>query len=82
MLENLSRDPPREAALGESAQLIPDPWDLPSAQSERVPMPENGKLPVEPHALIEAAGSPEAPRLRGQSREPELRPVQILWQGE
>ena len=63
MLENLSRDPPRKAALGESAQIIPDPWDLPSDRSKRVQMPENWKLPVEAHPLIEGAGNPEAPRL-------------------
>ncbi|HAX79594.1 MAG TPA: hypothetical protein DCY88_28125 [Cyanobacteria bacterium UBA11372] len=64
MLENLSRDPPRKAALGEIAQLIPDPWDVPSDRIEDgVQMPENWKIPVEPHPLIEGAGNPEAPRL-------------------
>ena len=82
MLENVSRDPPQEAAKSLSAQLIPDPWDIPSNSSERVQIPEDWQLPAEPHPLIKAAGNPEAPRLRVATLEAEQSIVQILLQSE
>lgn len=82
MLENVSRDPPQEVAKSLSAQLIPDPWDIPSDSSERVQIPEDWQLPAEPHRLIKAAGSPEAPRVPVPTLEAEQSIVQILLQGE
>jgi hypothetical protein len=82
MVENVSRDPPQEVAKSDRAQLIPDPWDIPSDSSERVQMPEDWQLPAEPHPLIKAAGSPEAPKLPVPTLEAQQSIVQILLQGE
>ncbi|NER28135.1 MAG: hypothetical protein F6J89_10995 [Symploca sp. SIO1C4] len=79
MLENLSRDPPRQTAPDTDSQTISDPWEEPSPSFECKSIPNAWKLPTEPHPLISPAGKPGVLQLKAP---PELSPTQVLLQDE
>jgi hypothetical protein len=65
MLNNGSKELPRQPNSDAIAQPIPDPWSTPSTVQQANPIPETWHLPTEPYPLISPAGSPQAPRLLG-----------------
>ncbi|NES84355.1 MAG: hypothetical protein F6K10_24725 [Moorea sp. SIO2B7] len=60
MHKDLSKYPPRDSASDAVEPIIPDPWQVPSKDSEYNSEPNFWKLPIEAHPLIDAAGNPEA----------------------
>ncbi|MCU0516642.1 MAG: hypothetical protein MUC60_07185 [Oscillatoria sp. Prado101] len=80
MLENLSRDPPSQAAPDAGEQMA-DPWAMPSP-AVKASSSNFGKLPAEPHPLISPAGNPQALLLPPSTRTPELSAGRVLLQDE
>ncbi len=63
MLNNKSKQLPRQPNSGAIAEPIPDPWSTPSTGQKAHPIPETWHLPTEPYSLISPAGNQAAPRL-------------------
>ncbi len=63
MLNNESKELPRQPNSGAIAEPIPDPWSTPSTEQKAHPIPETWHLPTEPYSLISPAGNQAAPRL-------------------
>lgn len=79
MLENLSRDPPSQAAPDARSEEMADPWQVPSPAVKASAI-NWGKLPAEPHPLIGPAGNPEALLLPPSIAAPELSAGRVLLQ--
>lgn len=80
MLENLSRDPPGQAAADAGEQMA-DPWAMPSP-AVRASISNVCKLPAEPHPLIGPAGNPNALLLPPSAAASELSAGRVLLQDE
>lgn len=81
MLENLSRDPPSQAARDARSEEMADPWVVPSP-AVKASIGNFWKLQAEPHPLIAPAGNPAALLLPPSAAAPELSPGRVLLQDE
>jgi hypothetical protein len=63
MLENISRDSPRQSTSEADGQLIPDPWEATRPISKANSMLHPGQIMPEPHPLLASAGKPDVLRL-------------------
>lgn len=80
MLENLSRDPPGQAAR-DAGEEMADPWVVPSP-AVKASIGNFCKLQAEPHPLIAPAGNPAALLLPPSAAAPELSAGRVLLQDE
>ncbi len=78
MLENLSRDPPRQSATEAGVLPIPDPWEATTPSLDRNSIRNSWQFPSEPHPLIAPTEKLHALYLPAPIFAAELSPMQVL----
>ncbi len=63
MLNNKTKETPRQTNSDAMGQSTPDPWLITNKVQQEHPIPKTWHFPTETHPLISPAGNPEAPRL-------------------
>lgn len=78
MLENLSRDPPKQSASEAGGRLIPDPWEATTLTPKANSILNSWHIIPEPHPLLAPASKPDVLRLPRSTATSELNPMQAL----
>jgi hypothetical protein len=78
MLENVSRDSPKQSTSEAGGRLIPDPWETTKPTSKVDSILKSWQIIPEPHPLLAPAGKPEVLRLPTSTAVSELNPLQAL----
>lgn len=78
MLENVSRDPPRQSTSEAGERLMPDPWEATRVSPKGHSMLYPRQIIPEPHPLLAPAGKPDVLRLPTSTTPSKLNPIQAL----